>query len=187
MTKHPEDNEILDLFNRGGIHAEKAFTWLVNKYGDILYRQIRMLTKNHEYANDVLQNVLIKVFKNLSSFKRESALYTWLFRIARNETFNFLEKEKRRTGVKLDPSILEIVAGHHLLDNSSPEIILNLLNQAVQNLPEKQALVFQLKYFEDLKYTEISEKLNTSVGALKANYHHARQKIEVYIKSKLNH
>lgn len=187
MTKHPEDNEILDLFDQGDTHAEKAFTWLVKKYGEILYRQIRVLTKNHEYTNDVLQNVFIKVFQNLTKFKRESALYTWLYRIARNETLNYLDKEKKISGVDIDGPMLEILAGHNVLDNTTPELITQLLDDAIDSLPEKQSLVFHLKYFEELKYSEISERLNTSEGALKANYHHARQKIESFIINKLNY
>ena len=187
MAIHPEDNEIIDLFNQGGIKAEKAFSSLVAKYGESLYRQIRHITKNHELTNDVLQNVFIKVFQNLSNFKKESALYTWLYRITRNETLNYLDKEKRRSGIDIDGPLLEIIAGHDVLDNTTPEVITQLLDDAIDSLPEKQSLVFQLKYFEELKYSEISARLNTSEGALKANYHHARQKIETFIINKLNH
>ena len=115
MAKHPEDEEIIALFNQGGKYANTAFNQLVAKFGPILYRQIRSVTKNHEHTNDVLQNVLIKVYQNLSGFKGESALYTWMYRIARNESLNFLEKENRRSGVDIDPPILEIIAGHHVL------------------------------------------------------------------------
>ncbi|MFT5780574.1 MAG: RNA polymerase sigma-70 factor (ECF subfamily), partial [Crocinitomicaceae bacterium] len=106
---------------------------------------------------------------------------------ARNETLNFLDKEKRRSGVDMDESLLEIVAGHSLLDNHSSDEIWDLLQDAIATLPEKQAIVFQLKYFEDLKYSEISKKLNTSEGALKASFHHAKQKIQNFIELKLNH
>lgn len=187
MQKHSEDDHIVALFHRGGASAHKAFTQLVAKYGDVLYRQIRTVAKNHEATNDILQNVLIKVYQNLNGFKGESALYTWMYRIARNETLNFLEKEKRRSGVDLDAPFLEILAGHHTLDQQSGEEISAWLLEAIAILPEKQAIVFQLKYFEEMQYNEMSEKLKTSEGALKASFHHARQKIEEFLLRKLNH
>lgn len=187
MTQSPEEKEILDLFAQGGHHSEKAFKLLVKQYSESLYHLIRRYTKNHEHTNDVLQNVLIKVFKNLADFKQDSALYTWLYRIARNESLNFIEKEKRKTGVDIDEPILEIIAGNQAIDNLGAEKISDLLHKAISTLPEKQALVFQLKYFEDLKYSEISSRLNTSEGALKASFHHARQKIEDFLIKELNH
>ncbi len=187
MIKHPEDDDIIHLFKRGGKHTNAAFSQLVAKYGDVLYRQIRSVTRNHEHTNDVLQNVLVKVFQNLQSFKGDSALYTWMYRIARNETLNFIDKEKRRTGVDLDAPVFEILNGHSTLDATTSESISELLMRAVQSLPDKQAAVFQLKYFEDLKYSEISKKLKTSEGALKASFHHAKQKIEEFILNELNH
>lgn len=187
MIKHPEDDEILLLNAQGGNHINKAFQLLVAKYGESLYHQIRRLTKNHEHTNDVLQNVFIKVFENLSSFKGDSALYTWLYRIARNETLNFLEKEKRRSGIDIDGPIFEILAGHSTLDNIDGDRISKLLEKAIEQLPEKQAIVFQLKYFEDLTYNEISKQLQISEGALKANFHHAKQKIQDFLLAQLNH
>jgi RNA polymerase sigma factor (sigma-70 family) len=187
MADYPEDKEIIDLFVQGGASAEKAFKIIVSKYGKNLYGQIRGITKNHDHTNDVLQNVFIKIYQNLTKFNQDSALYTWMYRIARNETLNFLDKEKRRSGVDIDESMLEILAGHSLLDNHTSDEIMELLQAAIATLPEKQAIVFQLKYFEDLKYSEISKKLNTSEGALKANFHHAKQKIQNYIELKLNH
>tara|TARA_R110002072_G_scaffold929_1_gene7444 strand:- start:5624 stop:6187 length:564 start_codon:yes stop_codon:yes gene_type:complete len=187
MTKNLDDKTIIELFNQGGNDANSAFTQIVSHYGPALYNQIRAMARNHEWTNDILQNVFIKVFQNLSTFKGESALYTWIYRIARNETLNFLEKEKRRTGIDIDSSLLEIITGHHVLDSTSPDQISQLLQDAIETLPEKQAIVFQLKYFEDLKYKEISIRLNTSEGALKANFHHAKQKIEAFILTKLNH
>jgi RNA polymerase sigma-70 factor (ECF subfamily) len=111
---------------------------------------------------------------------------TWMYRIARNETLNFLDKEKLRTGVDIDDAMLEIIAGHSGLDTMTSQEIWDVLQNAIATLPEKQAIVFQLKYFEELKYSEISAKLNTSEGALKASFHHAKQKIQTFILNQLN-
>ena len=181
-----EDQEILDLFDRGGSSIDHAFQLLVKTYGEILYSQIRKITRNHEQTNDVLQNVLVKVYQNLPNFKRNSTLYTWMYRISRNEALNFLEKEKLRTGVDLDPPMLEILAGNQSLDTLDSEKISDMLNRAIESLPEKQALVFQLRYFEDMTYAEMSKKLSTSEGGLKANFHHAKQKIQEFILNALN-
>ena len=181
-----DDKAIIELFNRGGKHANKAFKEIVASYGPRLYAQIRTMAKSHELTNDILQNVLIKVFQNLNQFKQESALYTWMYRIARNETLNFLEKENRRTGIDIDPPMLEILAGESNLSTISEERISNLLFEAVNALPEKQRQVFELKYFQELQYSEISKLLNTSEGALKANFHHAKQKIETFLRDQLN-
>lgn len=181
-----EDQEILDLFDQGGSSIDRAFQLLVRTYGEILYSQIRRITRNHEQTNDVLQNVLVKIYQNLPNFKRNSSLYTWMYRICRNEALNFLEKENRRTGVDLDPPMLEILAGNQTLDTLDAETISDLLTQAIDSLPEKQALVFQLRYFEEMPYSEISKKLTTSEGGLKASFHHAKQKIQEFILNALN-
>ncbi|MFT5858647.1 MAG: RNA polymerase sigma factor (sigma-70 family) [Flavobacteriaceae bacterium] len=186
MSEYPEDHEIIDLFNQGGASVERAFGILVAKHGGALYAQIRRITKNHDHTNDVLQNVLIKIYQNLAKFNQDSALYTWMYRIARNETLNFLDKEKLRTGVDIDDAMLEIIAGHSGLDTMTSQEIWDVLQNAIATLPEKQAIVFQLKYFEELKYSEISAKLNTSEGALKASFHHAKQKIQTFILNQLN-
>ena len=187
MQEHLDDKAIIELFNQGGSSTNVAFNKIASQYGPALYNQIRGMARNHELTNDILQNVFIKVFQNLSKFKGDSALYTWMYRIARNETLNFLEKEKRRTGVDIDAPMLEIIAGHATLDSTTPEEVASLLQEAIATLPEKQGVVFHLKYFEDLKYKEIAIRLNTSEGALKANFHHAKQKIEDFILSRLNH
>ena len=109
-----------------------------------------------------------------------------MYRICRNEALNFLEKENRRTGVDLDPPMLEILAGNQTLDTLDAETISDLLTQAIDSLPEKQALVFQLRYFEEIPYSEISKKLTTSEGGLKASFHHAKQKIQEFILNALN-
>ncbi len=187
MIKHPDDNEILKLFKQGASSSEKAFNQISQKFGKQLYWQIRRITKNHEHTNDVLQNVFVKIWLNLAGFNQQSSLYSWMYRIARNETITFLEKEKKNASVNLDESVIEIIAGHTSLEAHSSEEISELLIKAIETLPEKQAMVFQLKYFEDLKYNEISVQLGTSEGALKANYFHAVQKIQNFILSQLNY
>lgn len=182
----PDDKILIQLFNQGGKDSEKAFNQIVTVYGPMLYAHIRVIAKNHELTNDILQNAFVKVFQNLSKFKQESSLYTWMYRIARNEALNFLDKEKRRAGVEIDPPILELITGDTFLDQLGEEKISQLLYEAIETLPEKQAIIFELKYFQDLPYSEISSLLNTSEGALKASYHHARQKIELFFRNQLN-
>ncbi len=186
MEKHLDEKELCRQFSQGGSLAEKAFTKIVQAFGPALYRQIRLITKNGQHTDDVLQNVFVKVYQNLGSFKGESSLYTWMYRIARNEALNFIQKEERRSGIDLDAAVFEIKAGHDVLDGTTEETISFLLDAAMESLPEKQALVFQLKYFEELPYKEISERLGTSEGALKASFHHAKQKIEKFILERLN-
>lgn len=179
------DKELLDLFKNKS-KTELVFSQLIKKYAEPLYYQIRKITRNHEETNDILQNVWIKVFKSLSSFNSDSSLYTWLYRIARNETINHMNKEKRHRSIDVDDSFIEIISGHHVLNNFSEEKVQEALLEAINQLPEKQALVFQLKFFDELKYSEISLRLNTSEGALKASYHIAVQKIESFLLNKLN-
>ena len=187
MSKPLDDKHIIELFNQGGKHIDVAFKGIVANYGEKLYSQIRRITRSHELTNDVLQNVLIKIYQNLDGFNQDSSLYTWIYRITRNETLNFIDKEKRRSGIDIDPPTLEIISGHDVLDGSTPEKILELFQKAIDSLPEKQAMVFQLKYFDELKYSEISAQLSTSEGALKASFHLAKQKIQKFILNELNH
>lgn len=184
---HLEDKELLALFSEGGSSAEKAFGLIIDKYSEPTYWQIRRITKNHEDTNDVLQNVFVKIWKNLPGFRAESALYTWIYRIARNEALNFLEKNKKHNSAEIDHALFENLKGTTLSTELTGEQIEELLNEAINELPEKQAMVFNLKYFDDKKYSEISTLLGTSEGGLKASYHHAVKKIELFLRSKLNH
>lgn len=186
MASPFDDKEIIRQFRQGGSKTNVAFKSIVVEYGPKLYAQIRTMTRSHELTNDVLQNVFIKVFEHLHDFKGDSTLYTWMYRIARNETLNFLEKENRRTGVDIDPPMLEIIAGHSSLNSIGEEEIFETLQQAISTLPEKQALVFELRYFQEMPYQEISEKTGTSEGALKASFHLAKQKIEEFLLNQLN-
>jgi len=158
-----------------------GFRKIVQKYQERIYWQIRRYTKNHQDTEDVMQNVFVKAWKGLPKFREESNLYTWLYRITYNETHTFLAKESKRKTVDLDPPLFEnsvTVEGK----DYAPEEIENILKKAMETLPEKQLLVFNLKYFDELKFSEISELTGTSVGGLRASYHLAVKKIEEFIR-----
>jgi len=180
MANFPDDNEILALFRENST-KEKGYTILVRKYQEKLYWHIRRLVVDHHNANDVMQNVFIKVWKGLGNFREDARLYTWLYRIATNESLTFLEQEKKKASVSYDdlaPVLSEKLAAEKDFDASKMEWKLQL---AIQQLPEKQKLVFNLRYYDEMTYEEMSRILDTSEGALKASYHHAVKKIEDYI------
>jgi len=162
---------------------EQAFRTLMGLYKERLYWHIRKIVLSHDDADDVLQNTFIKVFKNINSFNEKSKLYSWMYRIATNESITFINKKANKQNVAL--SDLQYKMAESLEDDSfyTGDEIQLLLQKAIVTLPQKQQLVFNMKYFEEMKYSEISEILETSVGALKASYHHAVKKIELYIKS----
>ena len=160
-----------------------AFNQLVQQYQKPLYFHIRNIVLNHDDADDVLQNTFIKVFSNLKNFKGESKLYSWIYRIATNESLTFIEQRAKKQGVSNEEvqqkAIKNLESDVYFEGN---EIQLKL-QKAIAILPEKQQLVFKMKYFEEMKYENMSEILDTSVGALKANYHHAVKKIEEFLKT----
>ena len=171
------DQKILDLFHQKG-KEEKAFGFILDKYQERLYWHIRRIVIHHDDANDVLQNFFVKIWKALPSFRGDSELYTWLYRIATNESLSFLKKKAAKTGRNLedpDQTMVNRLQADEYFDGDEIQIKLQL---AISQLPQKQRLVFQMKYFDDMKYEEISQILNTSVGALKASYHHAVRKIK---------
>jgi RNA polymerase sigma-70 factor (ECF subfamily) len=181
FKKNLSDKELLQLFRLGGSQAEKAFACLVDQFSEVLYWQIRRLTRNHELTNDILQNVWIKVWRNIDGFNEESTLFTWIYRICRNETINGIKKEGRHQSMELDHALISIIPGHSTLEKYSAEQITELLFKAIEELPEKQSMVFQLKYFDELKYSEISRLTGTSEGALKASYSIAVEKIQQFL------
>jgi len=148
-----------------------------------LYWHIRRLVIDHEDANDVLQNVFIKVWKNLEGFREDAQLYTWLYKIATNESLTFLDKQKKNTAVSL--SDVETGLSNKLKADSQFDAnkLEWKLQKAILSLPEKQRVVFNLRYYDEMPYEEMSRVLETSEGALKASYHHAVKKIEEYIKN----
>ena len=154
---------------------EQAFTTIVREYQEPLSRQIRRIVLYHDDANDVLQNRFLKAWSALDSFRGESKMITWLFRIATNEALNYLEKENNNTRMsEVEGSVASQLQSDPYFDGDETEL---QLQEAVSKLPEKQRLVFNMKYFQELKYEEISQILGTSVGALKTSYHIAVQKI----------
>lgn len=161
----------------------EAFKKLVYEYQKPLYYHIRNIVLNHDDADDVLQNTFIKVFSNIQNFKGESKLFSWIYRIATNESLTFIEQRARKQGISNEElqqkSINKLESDVYF----EGDIIQLKLQKAIALLPEKQQLVFKMKYFEEMKYENMSEILDTSVGALKASYHHAVKKIEEYLKN----
>ncbi len=154
----------------------KAFEEIVNQYGQTLYWQIRRIVTFHEDADDVLQNTFIKAWNNLDKFRGESKISTWLYRIAYNESITFLNSKCQTISIdNEEENFAERLESDTYFDGDSTQV---LLQQAIQQLPDKQRAVFTLKYYQELKYEEISEITGTSIGALKASYHHAVKKIE---------
>jgi RNA polymerase sigma factor (sigma-70 family) len=174
------DLKIISLY-KVGKHQE-ALKLLMSSYQERLYWHIRRIVIAHDDADDILQNTFIKIWKGLENFKGESQLYTWLFRIASNEVFSFIEKNKKFKNNMDVNHIYEFKSDVHPADMDG-EAIQQKLENAIATLPEKQRMVFHLKYYEEMKYSEISEVLGTSEGALKANYHLAVKKIEEFLKS----
>lgn len=181
VTTH--DSELLTQF-RNPSTRESAFTAIIKKYQERLYWHVRRMVVEHEDANDVLQNVFIKVWNGLENFREDAQLYTWLYRIATNECLSYLEQQKKRTAVSWDEvesNLENKIKADKDFDANKLEWKLQL---AIQQLPEKQRVVFSLRYYDEMPYEEMSRVLETSEGALKASYHHAVKKVEDYI---LNH
>lgn len=159
---------------------QAAFRRLVSEYSRPLYRHIRHLVIDHDDTDDILQNTFVKVFRHLPTFKGESRLYTWMYRIATNEAISFLKQKSKRYKVNSEELQTRLVENLKADAYFEGDELQARLQKAVATLPEKQQLVFRMKYYQELKYEEISEILGTSVGALKASYHHAVKKIEEY-------
>ena len=176
------DSELLVEF-RNPVTKEKAFTSIIKKYQEKLYWHLRRMVVDHDDANDVLQNVMIRVWNGLENFREDSQLYTWLYRVATNECLTFLEQQKKRTAVSLsdvESGLENKIKADQNFDGNKLEWKLQL---GIQQLPEKQRIVFQLRYYDEMPYEEMSRVLETSEGALKASYHHAVKKIEEFLKN----
>lgn len=170
------DSEIIQLYECG--RREEAFNGIVDTYTERLYWHVRRFLCSHDDTDDLLQDIMIKIWTALPSFRGESKLYTWIYRIATNEVLNHLRKQRFKALVSLDSatSILERKIDDDAYFNGDE--MQRELHKAIQRLPEKQRVVFSLRYFEEMKYEEISEITGTSVGALKASYHHAYGKVK---------
>lgn len=159
----------------------EAFQKLLLEYQRPLYNHIRNIVLNHDDTDDVLQNTFVKVFQHLKKFKGESKLFSWMYRIATNEAVTFINKKAKQNGTTsefIQAKIIENLQADSHFDGDAIQI---KLQKAIVNLPEKQQLVFKMRYFEEIKYEEMSTILGTSVGALKASYHHAVKKIEIFM------
>ena len=170
------DEKIIELFSGG--RQEEAFRGIVDAYTERLYWHVRRFLCSHEDTNDLLQDIFIKIWSSISSFRGEARLYTWIYRVATNEVLNHLRKQKFKALISLDSAsaLLERKIDEDISFNGDE--LQRELHKAIQRLPEKQRIVFSLRYFDEMKYEEISEITDTSVGALKASYHHAYTKIK---------
>lgn len=182
MSIHQDDKALLAMY-RDPATKEKGFTYIIQKYQERLYWHVRRLVLDHDDANDVLQNVFVKVWKNLEGFREDAQLYTWLYKIATNECLTFLEKQKKNSSVSL--SDVETGLSNALKADAQfdPNKLEWKLQKAILGLPEKQRIVFNLRYYDEMPYEEMSRVLDTSEGALKASYHHAVKKIEEFIRN----
>ena len=162
-------------------HKEQAFRVLLSLYKEPLYWHIRNIVKSHDDTDDVLQNTFIKVFKHIDNFKGDSKLFSWLYRIATNESITFLNKRARQLQISKEAVRQQTVNNLTSDPYFEGDAIQLKLQKAIATLPKKQQLVFNMKYFQDLKYKDMSEILETSEGALKASYHIAIKKIEAYL------
>jgi RNA polymerase sigma-70 factor (ECF subfamily) len=178
---HLDDKTLLEQFKHPATR-ERGYTAIIRKYQEKLYWHIRRMVVDHDDTNDVLQNVFIKVWNGLANFREDSQLFTWLYRIATNESLSFLEQKKRKSA---DYSLSDVgammedrIKADQNFDANKLEWKLQL---AIQQLPEKQRMVFNLRYYDEMPYEQMSRVLGTSEGALKASYHHAARKIEDYL------
>ena len=176
------DEQILALLKSESTY-EKGFRALMAAYQERLYWHIRKMVYQHEDANDVIQNTFIKVYRNIDKFKGNSKLYTWLYRIATNESITLLNKKKRKATSSIDNEEYDLanrLRADEYFDGDEIQLQLQL---ALDQLPEKQRLVFNMRYFDEMSYADMSEVLETSVGALKASYHHAAKKVESFLRT----
>ena len=184
MNSTYNEKEIVVLLQDPARQRE-AFARIVKEYSEQLYWQIRRLVLTHEDANDILQNTFIKAWTNIEYFRGDAKMSTWLYRIALNECLTFLNKQRTSQQLSIDEAEIEMMnqleSDTYFDGDETQKIFL----QAVKQLPNKQQMIFNLKYFKEMKYEEISEILGTSIGALKASYHHAVKKIESFLEKHL--
>ena len=182
MKEQFSDEYIMGLLSNEATH-ERGFRILMQAYQEPLYRHVRRLVFDHDDANDVIQNCFVKVFRNIERFEGKSKLFTWLYRIATNEAITFLNTRNRKETDTIDDPNNAYLANQLKADTffDGDDIQLRL-QQAIATLPDKQRAVFNLRYYDEMPYEEMSAVLETSVGALKASYHHAAKKIVAFFK-----
>jgi RNA polymerase sigma factor (sigma-70 family) len=175
------DGELIDMF-RNSDNPDYAFSLIVKKYQEKIYWHVRRLVLVHEDSSDIVQDVFVKAWQAFASFRSDSAIYTWLYRIASNEAISFLNKKKRRFLISFND--VEFALSQTLEDDSffQGDEVQKKLQKAILTLPPKQRAVFNLRYYDEMKYEEMAKILGKSEGALKANYHHAAKKIEDYLR-----
>lgn len=176
------DEEILKLFANENTRNQ-ALEILIDTYQQRLYWHIRKIVISHDDSDDVLQNTYIKIWKGLEHFKGDSALFTWIYRIATNEALTFLKQKQRKETISIHPIEYQLSKSLEADQYFKSDEIQLKLQQAILQLPEKQRIVFNMRYFDEMPYEEMSDILETSVGALKASYHHAAKKIEEMLKT----
>jgi len=175
-----EENKLVEKLQDSKTQ-QSAFSELVKEFSEPLYWQVRKIVLSHDDANDVLQNTFIKIWTSIDNFRGDSKLSTWLYRIAINESITFLNKQRSANNVSMDDAdsfLISRLEGDEYFDGDEAQL---KLQKAILTLPEKQRIVFNMKYFDEMKYEEMSDILETSVGALKASYHHAVKKIEEFL------
>jgi RNA polymerase sigma-70 factor (ECF subfamily) len=180
-VKETPDEQILGLLRKPATY-ELGFRTLMVKYQERLYYHLRRMLTDHDDTDDVLQNTFLKVHRGIAGFREEAGLYTWLYRIATNEALSFIQSKKRKGMRQLDDremSMHERISGDVFFDGDAAQAT---LIAAMEHLPEKQRAVFNMRYYDEMSYEEISRVTGTSVGALKASYHHAAKKIESFFK-----
>lgn len=179
-VKETPDEQILDLLRRPATY-ELGFRTLMVKYQERLYYHIRRMLQDHDDTDDVLQNTFVKVHRGIEGFREQSGLYTWMYRIATNEALSFLQARKRKSTQSLDDDkvLQERITGNVFFDGDAAQA---KLLTALQTLPDKQKAVFNMRYYDEMSYEEMSKVTGTSVGALKASYHHAAKKVEAHLK-----
>lgn len=177
------DKEIIAL-QRSGEYL-KAFNAIVESYTERLYWHVRRFLCSHDDANDLVQDVFIKIWNALPSFKGESQMYTWIYRIATNESLNAIRRHRLRSFIEFDSPTERMIRKIDEDPYFNGDALQRELHKAIQRLPEKQKLVFNLRYFDEMKYEDIAEITGTSVGALKASYHHAHNRVKAELEEKL--
>jgi RNA polymerase sigma-70 factor (ECF subfamily) len=181
MKFYNEEETLRDLRKGDPSVQKKAFEQVVNYYSEKLYWQIRKMVLSHDDANDLLQNTFIKAWMSIDLFRGEAKLSTWLYKIAHNESFTFLQKQRQQNSISLDDQTVFLgdkLEADEYFDGEAAQL---KLQKAILTLPEKQRAVFNLRYFEEMPYEEMSSIMSTSVGALKASFHHANKKIEEFL------